>query len=75
LASGGFEGTTFEIGLAADFGGSSESLSLESEDESLLGSDLGATVLVVVAVVTGSSSDSLSLDSEEELDFGGSAFD
>jgi hypothetical protein len=75
LAGDGFEGTAFGGGLVADFEGSSESLPLDSEDESSLRSGLDAPVLVVVAVVAGSSSDSPSLDSGEELALGGGALD
>jgi hypothetical protein len=63
------------MGLVANFGDSSESLSLDSEDGSLLESDLETPVLVEVVAVAGSSSDSLSLDSEGVLAFGGNAFD
>jgi hypothetical protein len=45
-----FEGTAFAETLEVDFGDSSESLSLDSEDESLLTGALRALVLVGAAL-------------------------
>ena len=62
--------------LGANFGeSSSESLSLDSEDEPLLAEGFFEVTFLLVALTGSSSSDSLSLDSEGEAAFGGRALD
>jgi hypothetical protein len=62
--------------LGANFGeSSSESLSLDSEDDPLLAEDFFEVTFLLVALTGNSSSDSLSLDSEGEAAFGGRILD
>lgn len=68
LVGSTFDGAVFAFeALGANFGGSSsESLSLDSEDESLVAVGFVGATFFLVGLTTGSTSESLSLDSEDE---------
>jgi hypothetical protein len=77
LVGAAFDETVFVCeALGANFGdSSSESLSLDPEDESLLAEGFVDLTFLLVALTAGSALDSLSLDSEGESAFGGGTLD
>ena len=77
LVGAAFGGAVFGCeALGVNFGGSSESLSLDSEDESLVAVGFVWATFLLVIFTTGSTSESLSLDeSDGEGAFGGGILD